>query len=117
LDLRENRGGLVTEAVSLAGRFLRDGQVVVSHRGRAEKEQVFRAKANPLAQKYPIVVLVNGNSASASEIVSGALQDHDRALIMARTRLARVWFRPSSRSPKAPRCCSPSRTTTRPAGG
>ena len=82
LDLRENRGGLVTEAVSLAGRFLRDGQVVVSHRGRAEKEQVFRAKANPLAQKYPIVVLVNGNSASASEIVSGALQDHDRAIIM-----------------------------------
>jgi carboxyl-terminal processing protease len=66
----------------LAGRFLHDGQVVVSHRGRAEKEQVFRAKANPLAQKYPIVVLVNGNSASASEIVSGALQDHDRALIM-----------------------------------
>ncbi len=82
LDLRENRGGLVTEAVSLSGRFLRDGQVVVSHRGRAEKEQVFRAKANPLSQKYPIIVLVNGNSASASEIVSGALQDHDRALIM-----------------------------------
>src|SRR5450631_89041 len=82
LDLRENRGGLVTEAVSLSGRFLRNDQVVVSHRGRAEKEQVFRAKANPLAQKYPIVVLVNGNSASASEIVSGALQDHDRAIIM-----------------------------------
>ena len=81
LDLRENRGGLVTEAVSLGGRFLRDGQVVVSHRGRSEKEQVFRAKANSLAQKYPIVILVNGNSASASEIVSGALQDHDRALI------------------------------------
>jgi len=85
LDLRENRGGLVTEAVSLAGRFLNDGQVVVSHRGRAEKEQVFCAKANPVAQKYPIVVLVNGNSASASEIVSGALQDHDRALIMGET--------------------------------
>ena len=82
LDLRENRGGLVTEAVSLAGRFLRDGQVVVSHRGRAEREQVFKAKANPAAQKYPMVVLVNGNSASASEIVSGALQDHDRALIL-----------------------------------
>src|SRR5215467_1157153 len=85
LDLRENRGGLVTEAVSLAGRFLRDGQVVVSHRGRAEREQMFKAKANPLAQKYPMVVLVNGNSASASEIVSGALQDHDRALIMGET--------------------------------
>src|SRR5207237_9571278 len=85
LDLRENRGGLVTEAVSLAGRFLRQDQVVVSHRGRAEKEQVFRAKTNPIAQKYPMVVLVNGNSASASEIVSGALQDHDRALIMGTT--------------------------------
>src|SRR5262249_55178879 len=79
LDLRENRGGLVTEAVSLAGRFLRDGQVVVSHRGRAERGQVFKAKANPM------VVLVNGNSASASEIVSGALQDHDRALILGST--------------------------------
>jgi len=85
LDLRENRGGLVTEAVSLAGRFLRDGQIVVSHRGRAEREQVFKAKANAQAQKYPMVVLVNGNSASASEIVSGALQDHDRALIFGDT--------------------------------
>jgi len=85
LDLRENRGGLVTEAVSLSGRFLHDGQVVVSHHGRSEKEQVFRSKANPAAQKYPIVVMVNGNSASASEIVSGALQDHDRAWILGTT--------------------------------
>jgi carboxyl-terminal processing protease len=82
LDLRDNRGGLVTEAVSLAGRFLHDGQVVVSHHGRVEKEQVFRAKSNPAAQKYPVVVMVNGQSASASEIVSGALQDHDRAWIL-----------------------------------
>jgi len=82
LDLRYNLGGLVTESVSLAGRFLRNGQTVVSHRGRAEQEQIFRAKANPLAQKYPIVVLVNGQSASASEIVSGSLQDHDRAWIL-----------------------------------
>jgi carboxyl-terminal processing protease len=85
LDLRGNLGGLVTEAVSLAGRFLRNGQTVVSHRGRAEQEQVFRARANALAQKYPIVVLVNGSSASASEIVSGALQDHDRALVLGET--------------------------------
>src|SRR6185437_398524 len=63
LDLRNNPGGLVTEAVRLAGRFLRDGQIVVSHRGRAEQEQVFRAQAVPAAQKYPIVVLVNGSSA------------------------------------------------------
>jgi len=85
LDLRGNLGGLVNEAVALAGRFLRNGQTVVSHHGRAEQEQVFRAKANPLAQKYPMVVLVNGSSASASEIVSGALQDHDRAWIMGET--------------------------------
>ncbi len=85
LDLRGNRGGLVNEAVALAGRFLHDGQVVVSHHGRAEQEQVFRAHANSLAQKYPIVVLVDNMSASASEIVSGALQDHDRAWIMGDT--------------------------------
>jgi carboxyl-terminal processing protease len=85
LDLRGNPGGLVNEAVNVAGRFLRDGQIVVSHRGRAEQEQVFRAKANALAQKYPIVVLVDNRSASAAEIVSGALQDHDRAWIMGDT--------------------------------
>jgi carboxyl-terminal processing protease len=85
LDLRGNLGGLVTEAVALAGRFLRNGQTVVSHRGRAEQEQVFRAKGNPLAQKYPIVCLVDRQSASASEIVSGALQDHDRGWIMGDT--------------------------------
>jgi carboxyl-terminal processing protease len=85
LDLRGNLGGLVTEAVTLAGRFLRNGQTVVSHRGRAEQEQVFRARAVALAQKYPIVVLVNGSSASASEIVSGALQDHDRAWVLGET--------------------------------
>jgi carboxyl-terminal processing protease len=85
LDLRGNPGGLVNEAVAVAGRFLRDGQIVVSHHGRAEQEQVFRAKANPLAQKYPIVVLVDSRSASAAEIVSGALQDHDRAWILGDT--------------------------------
>jgi len=83
LDLRGNRGGLVTEAVSLAGRFLRQDQVVVSDHGRTAREQVYRAKASqPLAQNYPLVVLVDRDSASASEIVSGALQDHDRAWIL-----------------------------------
>ena len=85
LDLRGNPGGLVNEAVALAGRYLREGQVVVSHRGRAEPDQVFRAKAQPSAQRYPIVVLVDRRSASASEIVSGALQDHDRAWLLGET--------------------------------
>jgi carboxyl-terminal processing protease len=88
LDLRGNLGGLVNEAVFLAGRFLRDGQVVVSQHGRVEADQVYKAKAKDAkdpALKYPIVVLVNRDSASASEIVSGALQDHDRAWVMGET--------------------------------
>jgi carboxyl-terminal processing protease len=85
LDLRGNPGGLVNEAVNVAGRFLKDGVIVVSHHGRAEAEQVFHAKAVAAAQKYPIVVLVDEHSASAAEIVSGALQDHDRAWIMGAT--------------------------------
>src|ERR1039458_8685408 len=82
LDLRGNPGGLVNEAVAVVGRFLRDGQVVVSDHGRAAPERTYRAKAQPLAQDYPIVTMVNRGSASASEIVSGALQDHDRAWLI-----------------------------------
>ena len=82
LDLRGNPGGLLNEAVAVAGHYLRNGQTVVSHRGRAEEEQVFRAKAKQYGQNYPIVVLVDRRSASASEIVSGALQDHDRAWLI-----------------------------------
>ena len=83
LDLRGNPGGLVSESVTVAGHFLQKGQVVVSHRGRASAEQVFKVRTqNPNSRKYPIVVLVNRLSASASEIVAGALQDHDRAWIL-----------------------------------
>lgn len=82
LDLRGNPGGLVNEAVAVVGRYLKNGQVVVSDRGRAQPEQVLRAKGNPNGQKYPIVVLVDRHSASAAEIVSGALQDHDRAWLI-----------------------------------
>jgi carboxyl-terminal processing protease len=89
LDLRENLGGLVNEAVFLAGRFLRDGQVIVSQHGRIPgSDEVYKAKAKDAkdpALHYPMIVLVNRNSASASEIVSGALQDHDRALVMGET--------------------------------
>jgi carboxyl-terminal processing protease len=82
LDLRENRGGLLNEAVAVAGHFLRKDQTVVSHRGRAEPEQVFRAKVGNRGRQYPIVILVDRNTASASEIVAGALQDHDRAWVL-----------------------------------
>jgi carboxyl-terminal processing protease len=80
LDLRNNPGGLLSEGVGVADKFLRKGQVIVSHHGRNSPEKVYRA-AHGTTKDYPIVVLVNHGTASAAEIVSGALQDHDRALI------------------------------------
>ena len=86
LDLRNNPGGLLNEAVNVSGKFLKEGQIVVSQRGRAFPDQVYRAAHGEAdSDKYPIVVLVNRNTASAAEIVSGALQDHDRALIVGET--------------------------------
>jgi carboxyl-terminal processing protease len=82
LDLRNNPGGLLNEAVSVADKFLNKGDVIVSHHGRASQERVYRAQNGNKGHLYPIVVLVNRNSASASEIVSGALQDHDRGWIL-----------------------------------
>jgi carboxyl-terminal processing protease len=82
LDLRENPGGLLNEGVAVAGHYLRKGEVVVSHRGRASAEKPYYARGSASGQNYPIVVLVNRYSASAAEIVAGALQDHDRAWIL-----------------------------------
>jgi carboxyl-terminal processing protease len=82
LDLRDNGGGLLHQAVDVAGHFLDKGQSVVSQRGRASRELVYTVEHATPGRRYPIVVLVNHYSASAAEIVSGALQDHDRAWIL-----------------------------------
>jgi len=83
LDLRSNPGGLLPSAVEVSDEFLRVGDVIVSTRGRSPRStRSFNASKEPLAGNIPIAVLVNGGSASASEIVAGALQDHDRAVII-----------------------------------
>ncbi len=85
IDLRGNPGGLLNEAVNMSDKFLEKGQIVVSQRGRAFPDQVYRAAHGEQGPKFPIVVLVNRNTASAAEIVTGALQDHDRALVVGET--------------------------------
>jgi len=82
LDLRNNPGGLLTESISFSDVFLDQGEIV-SIRGREKKDvKVYSAKKGDLINKKPLIVLINEGSASASEIVAGALQDHDRAVIM-----------------------------------
>src|SRR6201996_744627 len=85
LDLRGNPGGLLSQAVEVCDHLLAKGQTIVSQRGRAYPDQVYTANHGNQGHTFPIVVLVNRNSASAAEIVSGALQDHDRALIVGET--------------------------------
>ena len=85
LDLRDNPGGILEQAISTSNVFLKRGQEVASVRGRQNDAQTYVATSQPLAPTIPLVVLVNGYSASASEIVAGALQDHDRALIVGTT--------------------------------
>ncbi len=81
LDLRDNGGGLVSEAQLIASAFLTDGPIVTT-RGRAVKEQTLRATGDPIVPKAPMAVLVDGGTASASEIVTGALQDRGRAKVV-----------------------------------
>ena len=86
LDLRDNPGGFLSKSVEVSERFLPDGSMVVFTRGRRRSETVyFRARGNGVWLGKPLVVLINKGSASASEIVAGALQDLDRALIIGRT--------------------------------
>ncbi len=82
IDLRDNPGGLLTQAIKVSDAFLEEGEIV-STRGRNPQDgERFQATAGDLAQGKPVVVLINGGSASASEIVAGALQDHGRAIIV-----------------------------------
>jgi carboxyl-terminal processing protease len=85
LDLRGNPGGLLNQAVQVGDMLLDKGQLIVSHHGRSSPERRYYAVHGNGGDHVPIVVLVNGGTASASEIVSGALQDHDRALIAGTT--------------------------------
>jgi carboxyl-terminal processing protease len=82
LDLRNNPGGLLDQAVAVSNAFLNKGEIVSTRSNKAEDTQRFNARRGDLADNLPIVVLVNGGSASASEIVAGALQDHRRAVIL-----------------------------------
>jgi carboxyl-terminal processing protease len=86
LDLRDNPGGALDQAIAISNRFLPRGDMIVFTRGRIPNaDQEYRATEESEYTHLPIVVLVNRNSASASEIVSGALQDHDRALVIGET--------------------------------
>ncbi|HBN26120.1 MAG TPA: peptidase S41 [Desulfobacteraceae bacterium] len=85
LDLRDNPGGLLDQAIKVSDLFLEDG-VIVSIKGRRkDRIKVYEAQNNDVKRDYPIALLISGGSASASEIVAGALQDHKRALIIGTT--------------------------------
>lgn len=82
LDLRDNPGGILEQAVRTAEKFLSYGKVIVTQRGRFLVDNLTWKSRNKSPINYPLIVIVNGESASASEIVAGTLQDHDRALIV-----------------------------------
>ena len=82
LDLRNNPGGLLDQSVKISDAFLNQGEIVSTRSRRADEGQRFNAKPGDITDGLPIVILVNGGSASASEIVAGALQDHRRAIVL-----------------------------------
>ena len=118
LDMRDNGGGIVEQALETSSLFLREGQEIASVRSRSQPIEVLRSTGRHRADTIPLVVLLDGGSASATEIVAGALQDHDRALVLGTTSFGKglvqsvykleggyqlkmttgKWFTPSGRS-------------------
>ena len=118
LDMRDNGGGIVDQALDVTSLFLKEGQEIASIRSRTGKAEVARSSGAHIALNIPLVVLLDGSSASATEIVAGALQDHDRALVVGTTSFGKglvqsvfpldggyalkmttgKWFTPSGRS-------------------
>jgi carboxyl-terminal processing protease len=82
LDLRNNPGGLLDQAISVSDAFLQKGEIVSTRGRNAEETQRFNARGGDLTKGKPVIILINGGSASASEIVAGALQDHKRATVV-----------------------------------
>ncbi|HEV8445817.1 MAG TPA: S41 family peptidase [Gemmatimonadaceae bacterium] len=124
LDLRGDPGGILDQSLKVANTFLPQGQLLASVKGREGPIQIEMAKAAPLAPSIPLVVMTDDRTASASEIVAGALQDHDRALVVGQTSFGKglvqgvydhldggyalklttgKWFTPSGRSIQRPR--------------
>lgn len=85
LDVRDNGGGIVEQALAISSLFLNDSQEIASVRVRTAPNEISKARGGHVAQGIPLVVLTNGGTASAAEIVAGALQDHDRALVLGTT--------------------------------
>ena len=103
LDLRDNPGGALDQAIAISNRFLPEGDMIVYTRGRVpNSDQDYRATEQSDYTHLPMVVLVNRNSASASEIVSGALQDHDRALVVGETTFGKALVQSVYRSANRP---------------
>ena len=84
LDLRNNPGGVLTSATDIAYEFLPGGMTILKTKGRRTGEQVYKSKSGDLLEKTKVVVIINSNSASASEILAGALQDNDRGIVVGR---------------------------------
>jgi len=112
LDLRDDPGGLLDQAIDVSSLFIKDGVIVrVDERDKPEKE--YQATGNKLTDA-PLVVLINSNSASASEITAGALQDYGRATLVGEKSYGKGSVQTIEALADAPRSSSPSRTTSTP---